>query len=243
MLVKCSGIVLNNTKYSENSVICNIYTKEYGKLGFMVNGVRNNKGAIKNSHLQSLNILDLVIYYNANKSLQKIKELKVSPILHSLHQDPIKIMVTCLITETLVKSIKEEEENQRLYDFLQAIILFLEHADKKELSSFPSFFLLKLASHLGHEIDFGSSQLNTVLDSNTGHLLPGSTKSSSTNVQEADTNIIKYILTQKYEQIHSQNWDKSTRTRVLNHVVHYFQNVVLDGGVIKSLHILKQVVR
>lgn len=241
MLVKCTGIVLNNTKYSENSIITNIYTKEYGKLGFLVNGVRNNKGAIRNSHLQVLNLVELDIYYNPNKPLHRIKELKVTPLLHDMHSDPIKIMVVCFMAETVVKSIKEEEENEALFQFLYASIMHLEESKNNTLGSFPAFFLLKLASHLGHEIDFSLLDTHKQLDLFSGHLVRDMAQNKNQVINEKDTKIIQLLLTQKFEVIKEQNWNKPQRINTLNQSVKYFEQVVLDGPKIKSLSILKQV--
>ena len=59
------GIVLNYIKYGDTSIICKIYTEQYGLQSYIINGVRNSKS--KNIGLfQPLNILDMVVYYKKN---------------------------------------------------------------------------------------------------------------------------------------------------------------------------------
>lgn len=239
MIVKTEGIVLHNTKYSENSVICNIYTREYGKIGFLVNGVRNNKGAIKASHIQALNLVELDIYYNPSKSLQRIKELKVSTNLQDLHTSPSKIAITFLLTELLSKSIKEEEGNEELYRFIYLNVLEVNNSPEKELSNFPSYFILNLASILGHNI------VNDVIhNSETDSSTKGIYSSRSLNTfyfSEEEKEKIFKILIPHYNNEIGSTWNKSERVSILNKSIDYFQSVVLDNNKLKSISIIRHI--
>jgi DNA repair protein RecO (recombination protein O) len=50
MLDKTEGIVLKTTKYSESSVITSIFTKKYGLLSFIVQGIRSSKKQAKRKY-------------------------------------------------------------------------------------------------------------------------------------------------------------------------------------------------
>ena len=241
MIHKTEGIVLNNTKYSENSVICNIFTREYGKVGFIINGVRNNKGAIKNSHIQPLNLVELDMYYNTSKSLQRIKDLKVTPHLHDLHSNPIKISISFLMTELLSKSIREEEKNEELFEFIRTNVLMTNNSSKNELSNYPSYFILNLASILGHNIAndvlHNSSELHN--SNNQGIYSSRSLSTITFNSEEKDR--ILSLLTDAYQNIIGENWSKIERTLILNKSLDYFQSVVLENSKVKSLSIIRDV--
>ena len=72
------GIVIRTVRYGETSVIVNIYTELFGLQSYIVNGVRTNskKGHGKGNSFQPAAILDLVVYHNEIKNLQRIKEFK-----------------------------------------------------------------------------------------------------------------------------------------------------------------------
>ena len=73
MITKTRGVVLNYIKYGDTSIICKIYTEQFGLQSYIINGIRNSKS--KNIGLfQPLNILDLVVYYKKTSGLQRIKE-------------------------------------------------------------------------------------------------------------------------------------------------------------------------
>lgn len=60
MLTKTRGIVVRNVNFKDNSVICHIYTEDFGSQQFMLHGVRNQKGNVRPSHIMPLNLVDLV---------------------------------------------------------------------------------------------------------------------------------------------------------------------------------------
>ena len=74
MYLQTKGIVLNSVKYSESSIICKIYTSNFGLQSYLINGVRKKKGG--SAYYQPLNILDLTVYHKEKNTLQRIKEAK-----------------------------------------------------------------------------------------------------------------------------------------------------------------------
>jgi len=74
MLYKTKGIVINFIKYKESSIIVHILTNKFGMQSYIVNGVRSFKGTQKIALYQPLTILDLVVYKNEKRDLQRISE-------------------------------------------------------------------------------------------------------------------------------------------------------------------------
>ncbi|HET6995795.1 MAG TPA: recombination protein O N-terminal domain-containing protein, partial [Chitinophagaceae bacterium] len=72
---KTKGIVLRVVKYGETSVIVSIFTELFGLQSYLVNGVRTSskKGAGKAVLFQPSAILELVVYHNELKQLQRLK--------------------------------------------------------------------------------------------------------------------------------------------------------------------------
>jgi DNA repair protein RecO (recombination protein O) len=98
MLEKTEGILLKTTKYAETSVIAKIFTKKYGMLSFMVQGVRSAKAKQKGNILQPLTILQLDIYLKEQRTLNRIREYSTAYIYKYMHADFTKqsIAVFCV---------------------------------------------------------------------------------------------------------------------------------------------------
>ncbi|MDA7794374.1 DNA repair protein RecO [Flavobacteriales bacterium] len=139
------GIVLSRIKYAESSIICKIYTSEFGTQSYMINGVRKKKG--NSGYYQVLNQLDLTVYNKNGKDLHRIKEVKMSKVYSSIPFDIYKSSIALFIAETLSKCLKEEVSNIDLYAFLEDALIELDESDFD--SQFHIKFLVSLSQYLG----------------------------------------------------------------------------------------------
>ena len=106
---KTKGIVLRTVKYGETSVIVTIFTELFGVQSYLVNGVRTStkKGTGKANLFQPAAILDLIVYHNELKQLQRIKEFKWSVIYQHIFSDVPKNAVALFMVELLTKCLKQ----------------------------------------------------------------------------------------------------------------------------------------
>lgn len=147
MLHKTEGIVLSSIKYAETSIVCRIYTAQFGLQSYLINGVRKKKG--KSNYYQPLSLLELVVYHKENGGLQRIKEVKPA---YSYQEIPFKVLkssVALFLAEILGKSLREEEENPALFHFLKSAFIQLDEQPFDGLFHFR--FLLDLSTHLGFQ--------------------------------------------------------------------------------------------
>lgn len=149
MIVKTQAIVLRNINYSETSVICKMYTRELGIRSYMINGVRKAKAKVSMAMLQPLSILELETYEKPNAGIQRIKELKNSPLLVQIGQDFRKRSVALFLVELLNACLLAEDGDPPLFDFLHRQVLLLETG--QEVSNFSLLFMVQLAEQLGIE--------------------------------------------------------------------------------------------
>ena len=148
-LIKTHAIVLRTTPYSETSVVLSCLTKSHGVTTFMVNGVRSKNAKVKPSLLQPLTLLEIEAYFQQYKNMQRIKELKASPQLHTLHFDIVKSSIAIFIAEILNKVIKDENQtDDNLFDFIHSCIQLLDLTDDKP-TVFPLYFIVQLSKYLG----------------------------------------------------------------------------------------------
>ena len=112
-LHKTKGIVLKTVKYGETSIIVTIFTELFGVQSYLVNGVRTStkKGTGKANLFQPSAILDLVVYHNDLKHLNRIKEFKWATIYQHILSDVSKNAVALFMVELLTKCLKQPEGN------------------------------------------------------------------------------------------------------------------------------------
>jgi DNA repair protein RecO (recombination protein O) len=145
MIKHTQGIVLSSVKYAESSVVCKIYTQELGLQSYLINGVRKRRGT--SSYYQPLSLLDMVVYHKEKGGLQRVKEVTFAHQYKSIPFHVLKSSVTLFLAEVLSKCLREEEQNNELFDFLLSSFIRI---DQNEFSSIVHLhFLLDLSAYLG----------------------------------------------------------------------------------------------
>ena len=147
MLHKTKGIVLRSVKYGETSLVVTIFTEVLGLQSYLVNGVRTatKKSSPKASHFQPANILDLVVYHNELRNLQRLREFKWDYLYLNIQSDVHKNAVALFMIELLTKCLRQPEPNPELFYFTEDALHHLDEANNTVTANYPLFFALHLA--------------------------------------------------------------------------------------------------
>jgi DNA repair protein RecO (recombination protein O) len=148
MLHKTRGIVLKTTDYGESSVIVQVFTEKLGLQSYIINGVKKPRAKVSRNMLQPLHLLDMVVYHKSAGNVQRISELKTSPVLQSIPYDVIKSSIAMFLNEVLYKSVKQQTADEHMFDFVFSAIEWLDH-QTEGLANFHLLFLVKLTRYLG----------------------------------------------------------------------------------------------
>ncbi len=148
MLIKTKGIVFNSRKYSETSLIVDIFTEEKGLRSYIISGVRTKRAKVSPSLLQAMSLLEMVVYHREDKTLTRIKEIKPDYVFKSIPFDVRKGAVGLFMVEIAKKTLRESEENPRLFEFLSSTFKYLDETTHP-IFNLHLHFLLKLSGFLG----------------------------------------------------------------------------------------------
>jgi DNA repair protein RecO (recombination protein O) len=171
MVHKTKGIVLRSVKYGETSVIVTILTELFGLQSYLVNGVRTSKGkgGSKAGMFQPSAMLDLVIYHQESKNLNRLKEYNWSFLYRNILSDVISNSIALFMIELLQKCLKQPESNPELYYFMEDAFIGLDQGERNVQANFPLFFALHLAGFFGLRIDDNYSEKRNYLDLKEGY--------------------------------------------------------------------------
>lgn len=147
-MTKTLGIVLTYVKYGENSIVVNVYTQVLGRQSYMVNGIRSGRKKGLIALMQPLTIVEMEVSNRPNKELQRISDLKIHWPFATIPFNPTRRAIAFFITEVIAKSIKEEEPNEPLFDFLIQSVQALDEGIPAE-HNFHIFFMIQLSRLLG----------------------------------------------------------------------------------------------
>lgn len=237
MVLATNAIVLSKLRYRDNDLIVTCYTQQHGVLSFLLRGVlKSKKGLTKTAYFQLLSQLQLVIVYNPNRSLHTIKEAKLQHIYNSLHTHILKSAIVMFLAEMLSNTLKEEEQNETLYSYLETTLLWLD--THQECSNFHLLFLLKLTKYLGFYPENTPSQYAYF------NLQDGTFESSQNGkytISGETLKILKQVLGTTFEDLSQVKITSKQRQSFLNILLQYYELHVGDFKKPKSLQVLNQV--
>ncbi len=239
MIQKTRGIVLHHIKYSETSVIATIYTEKFGRQSFLIKGVRGKKSSIKATILQSLFLLDMEVYFKPNRDLQTVKEIRNAFVFSTIPHDLKKSSIALFIAEILYKTIREQESNLELFDYLFHNIQLLD-LKTEGIPNYHLYFLLQLTKYLGFYPTNNYSDTDTYFDLQNGNFVeikPIHSYFVNPELSQILSQILKYSDNQHAEVSLSYN----QRITLLDKIVDYYYLHIEGLKNIKSLAILKEV--
>ena len=236
-VVTTKAIVLSTLKYSDSSLIVKSYTQEEGLKSYLIRGIlKAKKGGLKIAYFQPLNQLNIVASKRNKVSLNTIKEAQISYPYTRIYKNIIKQSVVLFLSEVLSYSIKEEEKNNALFEYIETGLVWLDLHDK--VANFHLLFLLNLTRFLGFYPDLTEKE-KIGFDLLEGNFTD--VTSQKNVIYENNFYQFKKLLGINFDSIENVSFNKQERQVVLKIIIQYFE-LHLDGfKKPKSLQILETV--
>jgi DNA repair protein RecO (recombination protein O) len=230
-------------KYGETSIIVTIFTELFGVQSYLVNGVRTSskKGSGKATLFQPSAILDLVVYHNELKQLQRIKEFRWGYLYRNILSDVKKNAVALFMVEVLTKCLKQPEGHADLFHFVEDSFLHLDESNESVTANFPLYFALHLPVFFGFRIHDNYSVKNIFLDLQEGSFVQESPLHPHF-LEDKQAYITSQILkTQQPEELEDVKLNHDFRRNLLYTYEKYYALHVPDFGTLKTLPVLREI--
>ncbi|MBR7005107.1 MAG: DNA repair protein RecO C-terminal domain-containing protein [Bacteroidales bacterium] len=148
MKSKAELIVLNHTKFGENSIVLHTLSAEYGRHGFLVKVSPKTAMAL----FLPLNILQAEVTENPKSDLWFARNFVSVTPLNGIRSNIHKNTMTLFMSEVLYRVVKDQTNEDGLADWLKGQIMTLD-ALESDFANFHLLFLLNLCSALGFDPD------------------------------------------------------------------------------------------
>ena len=111
MLVKTEAIVVKRTPYTDHSAVVKLFTREFGLLPFLIQGLHGKHN--KNSLFQPGTLVE-VVFHKQNKGMMRAKEVSLVSGWGYSHY-PIHDQVRWFFLELLSHVLHEEQPEELLF--------------------------------------------------------------------------------------------------------------------------------
>lgn len=238
MLHKTKGIILSHLKYGDTSLIATIYTEALGRKSFLIQGVYKKKSKFHATFFQPFTLLDLEIDHHPKRELQRIKEISIHPF-HSIPFDITKSTIALFLSEILYKTLKEEEPNPALFDYLYHAIQLLD-MNETGVANFHLLFLINLAKYLGFYPINNYSASESLFDPVNGRFV----HAFNSPAAHADKDLglrIHQLLNLSFDQLDTLQLNHQLRATLLKILIEFYSLHLSGLNNIKSLPVLQSV--
>ena len=241
MIEKTRGIFLHAVKYSETSLIASIYTEDYGRQSFIINGIHGKNSTVRAAVFQPLYLLDLEIYYKSGREIHRIKNARISFPYSNIPFDIRKSTQVLFLAEVLYKCLREEEPNIELFDFLYHSLTLLDITEAG-ISNFHIWFLFKLTRFLGFSPNREDAEICNFFDLQTARFVSHEPLHSQFTDKHL-TILFTRLFNIDSSSIENLDYTQHERRLVLEKLLEFYHIHLGNLGEFKSLEVLKEVLK
>ncbi len=148
MLIKTRGIVFKAKKYSETSLIVDIFTEEKGLRSYIVSGVRTQRPTVSAGLLQPMTPVEIVAYHRDDQDLTRLKEVKPHHVFQAIPFDIRRSSVGLFMVEVARNTVHGHETQPVLFEFLLHNFVFLDETTHP-IANLHLHFMAHLTEFLG----------------------------------------------------------------------------------------------
>jgi len=239
MLQKTKGIVLHTLKYSDASMIVDMYTELSGRASFLVPASRSRKAAVKPVLFQPLSFVEFDADCRPGRTLCRIREAKCFYPFASIPCNPYKSSIALFLSEFLYRAVREEAENRPLFAYLQHSIIWLDECSEG-FANFHLVFLMRLSRFLGlypNLEDYREGDCFDLLNACFTSVRP---VRHSFYIPPEEAGRIRRLMRMNYETMHLFGMNRAERAHCLSIINDYYRLHLPEFPALKSLDVLKE---
>ena len=167
MINNTEALILSCYPYGDTSVICNLFTKDFGRVSIISKGARKIKNQ-NHAILQPLQYIDIHYYFKPKRNIQLLKEASINLHFYTIQNNYKKLIYSYNIIDILNQICKIENPNNIIFRLSKKVLKKINNCKNNSITLYHSFFLLQLFRYLGYQpiIDY-CSECNQLLKTAT----------------------------------------------------------------------------
>ena len=237
MITTTRAIVLHHLRYGDSSLIVNLYTENMGRQTVFVKGAFSKKSPVHATMFQSLHLIETDLHHRANRQMQRVANVQVYHQFQSIPFDPVKNCIALFIAEILYKTLREEEANAGLFEFLLHAIQTLD-LNEHGTANFHLVFLVHYTRYLGIYPNTENASDRTWFDAKSGNFVLIPTASSPV---AAYNHLLTQLFGMSFERLDSLSLNHHQRNYLTEYLLGYYATHVDHFGKLKSFPVLQNI--
>lgn len=230
------AIILKTINYSDTQKIIHVFSKEKGYLNLITPSTVLKR---KNNPIHLMQITEIEYFQNEKGDLHKLRSVSSLSNLPNLYFDIFKMNILLLWGEILNLLLQKEGKNETLFEYITHATEYL-NSTQNDVGNFNLFFLYRLISLIGFQINTTSYQEGYVFNIGDGSFYP-----SCPNIPYISgpntAKIIYRFCTCEVEAIKNIPLNREARNILLDIILLFFSTHLNINFNIKSIQVIREV--
>jgi len=207
----------------------------------MVNGVRTSGKSAKAHFFQPSSLLEMQVYHNELKNLQRIKEVKWSSLYKNVLSDVIKNSIALFMVELLQKTLKQPETNENLFHFCEDAFLHLDVAEKEITANFAVYFSIRIAQISGFSLQNNYSEKRNIFNIKEGDFVEENLADAEFITPQLSRDFSEMLKAIHPNDLSEIKMNGKTRSSMLKIMESFYAWHIPEFGKMKTLNVLSAI--
>lgn len=238
MMTQTNAIVLNTIKYGDSQMIVDMFTEQHGRVSFICHVPKTAKAKVRKNLFQPMNLLELTFDYRPSRQLQHIKDMRLSYFYMSIPFDSYKLAITLFLSEFLMQTLRDEQQNIPLYHYISMSMKWLDEC-KQGFSNFHLVFMMRLSKFVGFYPNLDNYVEGALFDLRNSCFCTVAPLHSDT-LQPNEASKINLLMRMNYETMHLFRMSRHERNRCLEIILTYYRLHIPNFPELKSLEVMRE---
>jgi DNA repair protein RecO (recombination protein O) len=238
MLVKTEAIVLHSFKFGESKMIVDMFTREAGRLSFVVSLPKTSKSRLKKQYFQPMTLLEIECDVRQRLQLQKLKDARLLSAYASIPFSPEKLALSLFVAEFLYHALHAEQQNEPLFVYVCDSMQWLDMASAG-YANFHLTFLMRLSRFLGFYPNLDEYSEGCIFDLREGRF-SAVTPMHRDFLGPDDARRIHILMRMDFPTMHLYRLSRTDRNRIVDVLLHYYRLHIPQFPELKSLSVLQE---
>ena len=238
MLVKTEAIVLHSFKYGETRLIVDMFTKELGRMSFIVPLPKSSKSRLKKQYFQPMTLLDIECDVRQRVQLQKLKDARLLTAYTSISFSPEKLAISLFVAEFLYHALRSEQQNAPLFAYISDSMQWLDMAPAN-YANFHLTFLMHMSRFLGFYPNLDDYVDGCIFDMRAA-TFSQQVPTHRDFLQPDDSRRIHTLMRMDFPTLHLFQLSHHDRNRITEVLLHYYRLHIPQFPELKSLSVLQE---
>ena len=235
MLIKTKAIVLSAIKYQEKSLIVKCLTREVGIQTFFVrNAFSKGKNSQNIAYFQPMMMLKVEFSFKNKGGMEYFSNLSIDHVYQSVYYSLVKNSIALFLGEVLHYVVSQQEQDTRLYDFLEAALLWFD--THEDTANFHLVLMMELTKYIGCEPDDEDFQ-NVYFDWVGGSFVQQRNESC---LDQEQSQLWKRLMVLGFQE-NQRVFSGSERKILLDILIKYYEEHAGNFKKPKSLAVLREI--